>query len=131
MALTTPLVYRCGLGEASSLLNLAGRGSIPRFGQVAWIRFFRGFPLSPMDESQVTLSGVWNTTISRHFLSSLIIPSSSSVVVHLVFRSRLLKPSEGTDSLDQPARICQAVVIGNRQRNPLPSSEEGVYPSGR
>ncbi|KAJ4436614.1 hypothetical protein ANN_16648 [Periplaneta americana] len=46
----------------------SGPGFDSRSERVAWVRFFRGFFLTPMDEYQVTLSGDWNLTHLRHFL---------------------------------------------------------------
>ena len=122
-------VHRSGVVEACALPNLAGRGSIPRLGQVAWVRFFRGFSLTPMDECQVTLSGVWNPTHSRHFLFSLIILSPSSPIVLLVFQTA---PAAAFRSfwLPRPASADMSCsVVGDRQQISLPSLGRLAVPS--
>ncbi|KAJ4439724.1 hypothetical protein ANN_07852 [Periplaneta americana] len=71
----------------------------------------------PMDEYQVTLSGDWNPTHFRHFLSSPIILSSSSRF--WFFRSLYRRPPETTGSLDRPPwnvvkRRCMASATSTR-----------------
>ena len=69
------IVHHCGAAGSMRVCHEADPGSIPRMGQVSWVRFFLGFP-SPVRQ------------MSRSFSPSkspnIILPPKSSFHIHLV-----------------------------------------------